>query len=182
MSQAPEPAGRGILARSWRYFDRALAALNGLGSIWIFLLMLLILTDVLGRGLLSRPVRGVPEMVSLSIVAIVFLQAAHTLRIGRMTRSDAVLAALRERRPRLRRVLFLVNDLFGVLVMATLCWATAPRIAKAWQWGDYVGAVGYFTAPVWPVYLAVTLGAALCAVQYLRGFATNLRSLAGGAG
>jgi hypothetical protein len=36
-------------------------------------------------------VRGVTELVSLSIVGIVFLQLADTLRVGRFTRADVLL-------------------------------------------------------------------------------------------
>ena len=160
-----------------RVFDRLIAAFNALGSAWIFLLMLLILADVVGRGAFSAPVRGVPEMVALSIVAIVFMQAAHTLKIGRMTRSDAVLDKLAATRPRTRSVLLAINDVFGFAVMAILAWATGPRAFKSWEYQDYVGAVGYFTAPIWPIYLAVALGAGLCAIQYLRSLVGNVRAV-----
>ena len=69
-------------------------ALNALGTLWIVLLMLLINTDVLGRNLLNAPVRGVTELVSLSIVGIVFLQLADTLHSGRITRADVLLQSL----------------------------------------------------------------------------------------
>ena len=115
-------------------FDRLIATFNALGSAWIFLLMLLILADVVGRGAFSAPVRGVPEMVALSIVAIVFMQAAHTLKIGRMTRSDAVLDKLAGTRPRTRSALLAVNDVFGFAVMAILAWATGPRAFKSWEY------------------------------------------------
>ena len=53
--------------------------------------MILINTDVLGRNLLGTPVRGVTEIVSMSIVgAMVFLQLADTLRVGRLTRADVL--------------------------------------------------------------------------------------------
>ena len=56
--------------------DGITLALNVIGTAGIFLLMLLINADVLGRSLFDRPISGVPEIVSLSIVAIVFLQIA----------------------------------------------------------------------------------------------------------
>ena len=71
-------------------FQRLTQALNALGTLWIVALMLLINADVLGRDLLGTPVRGVTELVSLSIVGIVFLQLADTLATGRMTRADAI--------------------------------------------------------------------------------------------
>ena len=50
---------------------------------WIFVLMVVINVDVIGRTLFTKPLPGVPELVRLSIVAIVFLQIGSTLRAGR---------------------------------------------------------------------------------------------------
>ena len=82
-------------------FDRLAALLNALGTLWIVALMLLINTDVVGRDVFDAPVRGATELVSLSIVGIVFLQLADTLARGRMTRADVLLDRLKHTRPAL---------------------------------------------------------------------------------
>ena len=56
-----------------RIIDFLTKVLYMLGTGLILLLVLLINSDVVGRALFGAPVSGVPEMVSLSIVAIVFL-------------------------------------------------------------------------------------------------------------
>ena len=76
-------------------FQRLTRTLNAIGTLWIVALMLLINSDVLGRELFNSPVRGVTELVSLSIVGIVFLQLADTLWSGRMTRADVLLDRLK---------------------------------------------------------------------------------------
>ena len=38
---------------------------------------------------------------------------------------------------------------------------------RAWERNDFVGAVGDFTAPTWPVKAMLALGAALLALQFL---------------
>jgi hypothetical protein len=81
------------------HFHRVGQALNALGTLWIVALMVLINTDVLGRNLLGAPVRGVTELVSLSIVGIVFLQLADTLHSGRITRADVLAARAAAHRP-----------------------------------------------------------------------------------
>jgi hypothetical protein len=43
-----------------------------------------------------------PKIVALSIVACVFLQIAHTLKVGRLTRSDIVLNWLQTHYPNLK--------------------------------------------------------------------------------
>ena len=49
--------------------------------------MVLINIDVFSRYLFNAPVTGVPLVITLSIIAIVFLQLAAALRGGRVTRS-----------------------------------------------------------------------------------------------
>ena len=100
----PPPAGDTIAPDSYAaalpwQFQRLGKLLNALGTLWIIALMLLINTDVLGRNLFNAPVRGVTELVALSIVGIVFLQLADTLHSGRFTRADVLLARLKASRP-----------------------------------------------------------------------------------
>ncbi|MBP8309076.1 MAG: hypothetical protein KAY46_17505, partial [Burkholderiaceae bacterium] len=47
---------------AWR-FERLGEWMSALGTVWIFVLLLLVNTDVIGRGLFSAPLRGVPEML-----------------------------------------------------------------------------------------------------------------------
>lgn len=65
----------------------------------------------------NAPVSGVPEMVTLSIVVIVFLQAPQSLKAGRMTRSDAVLNVLKARAPGVARSLETLYDLAAIAVV-----------------------------------------------------------------
>jgi len=83
-----------------RIYQGILLFLNSLGTVWIFLLMLVIVTDVIGRTAFTRPLPGVPELVSLSIVAIVFLQLPHALRSGRITRVETFSDWLAKHAPR----------------------------------------------------------------------------------
>lgn len=137
---------------------RLIRGLNALGTLWIVALMLLINSDVLGRNLLGAPVRGVTELVSLSIVGIVFLQLGDTLRAGRFTRADVLLDRLRRDRPRLAHLLLGFYDLAGALFLAIILWASWEPLVESIRIGEYVGAIGDFTAPVWPVRLIMLVG------------------------
>jgi TRAP-type C4-dicarboxylate transport system permease small subunit len=88
------------MSRLTDLFSRALLLLNSIGTIWIFLLMVVIVTDVIGRTVFTRPLPGVPELVSLSIVGIVFLQIGQALRSGRITRVDILIEFLDRRLPK----------------------------------------------------------------------------------
>ena len=149
-----------------RWLDRLTQAANVCGSALILGLVLLIDADVAGRNLLGAPIPGVPEIVSLSIVAIVFLQVPQALRAGRMTRSDAALDALRARTPRAAGALETLYDALGILVVGAILYATWPIFARAWERGEFVGAMGDFTAPIWPVKAMILLGNTLLALQF----------------
>lgn len=139
---------------------------NVVGSCLIVALVVLITSDVLGRNLFGAPVSGVPEIVSLSIVAIVFLQAPQAMRAGRLTRSDGVIDLLKSRRPRIAATLETVFDLVGICVIGAILYAHIPIMTRAWTRGDFVGAIGNFTAPTWPVKVMLAIGATLLALQF----------------
>ncbi|MEM1274493.1 MAG: TRAP transporter small permease [Pseudomonadota bacterium] len=149
-----------------RVLDGATEALNLLGSVLIVGLMVLIGADVIGRGIFASPIPGVPEMVSLSIVAIVFLQAPAALRAGRLTRSDAILTRIIRANPRAARWLESAMDLAAIAVIAVIFNATLPLFQRSWVRNDFVGAIGDFTAPTWPVKFVILVGTGVLVFQF----------------
>jgi TRAP-type mannitol/chloroaromatic compound transport system permease small subunit len=141
--------------------------LNAVGTIWIFFLMVLINSDVVGRAAFNTPVLGVPEMVQFSIVGIVFLQLAHTLRIGALTRSDVLLGALLRRRPRLGHAFQVVYHLTGAVLFALIFKTTLPLMIRAFEDGDFFGATGVFQLVIWPLKVIMLIGAAATGLQFL---------------
>ena len=144
-------------ALPWQ-FQRLGKLLNALGTLWIIALMVLINTDVLGRNLFDAPVRGVTELVALSIVGIVFLQLADTLQTGRFTRADVLLEKIKRTRPAFAARLQALYHLVGAALMAAILWAAWSPLLEAIRIREYVGAIGDFTAPVWPVRLIMLIG------------------------
>lgn len=167
---SPDPLQDDSLLPGWflalrRVVDSCTTGLNVLGTLLIVVIMLLVNADVFGRALLNAPVSGVPEMVSMSIVAIVFLQVAQAFRKGRLTRTDALPNLLARRAPRLRLG---VEALFGVAA-GFLVWqiysASLPLFQKAWVRNTFEGTVGDFTAPIWPVKLIILIGCLALLIQ-----------------
>ena len=148
-------------------YAKVLLVLNSAGTVWIFLLMLIIVTDVIGRTLFSQPLPGVPELVSLSIVGIVFLQIAHALRSGRITRVETFSDWLKVRMPRLNFALQGLFSLLGAGLFVALYVALQPLFVQAWTSNDYVGVEGYVTYPTWPIRLFMLIGCVGSTLQYL---------------
>lgn len=156
-------------------FDRLSAALNVLGSVWILAVMLLINFDVFGRVLFNEPISGVPEIVRLSIVGIVFLQITHTLRNRRFIRSDVFIGRLLARGTAPGFLLQAFHHLVGAVLLGIIFYFTIDRFARAWRIDEYVGTEGDFTAPVWPIYLIILIGCAGTFIQFVLHIFTDLR-------
>ena len=98
-------------------FDVMVTTLNTLGTAWIFVMMMLIVIDVGMRAFFNSPIRGVPLIITMSIVAVVFLQLADALRAGRLTRSDVLIGKLLNTRPVLGHWMQAVFHFAGVVLM-----------------------------------------------------------------
>ena len=108
---APHASGAGL------FFDRLVQFLNGIGTIWILAILILINADVFGRNVLHAPINGVIEMIEISMIAIVFLQLADATRVGRLTRSDGFFGLIQRKWPKLGFVMGSVFDLLGALMI-----------------------------------------------------------------
>jgi TRAP-type mannitol/chloroaromatic compound transport system permease small subunit len=177
MTGAPKQ-GRGAAGGRRPAFEGLISVMNSAGTVWVFVILVLVNADVGGRTLFNLPIRGVTEIVSLSIVACVFLQLAHTLKVGRLTRSEVFLNWVGRRRPRARGVLEGIHHLVGAGLMALLFHASLPLFLEAWRIDEYVGAQGDFTAPVWPVKLVILIGCAAAGAQFLVGAFEKFRAAA----
>ncbi|HBB17483.1 MAG: hypothetical protein A3J94_11335 [Syntrophus sp. RIFOXYC2_FULL_54_9] len=148
-------------------FEAVISVMNSIGTAWVFVLLVIINLDIGGRMFFNSPLRGVPEIVAMSIVACVFLQIAHTLKVGRLTRSEILLDLLQKRLPKLRRFCEGIYHLVGACLLAVLFSASVPLFTRAWQISEYVGAEGDFMAPTWPVKLIILIGCVAGSLQFL---------------
>ena len=180
MAGGPEEGGPVGTISPRRPFESLLLVLNSIGTAWIFVLMVVINIDVIGRTLFTKPLPGVPELVRLSIVAIVFLQIGSTLRAGRVTRIDTFANQMAARQPRAAALLQATYSLIGAGVFLILFNACRPLFWRAWEKGEYAGVEGYVTYPFWPVYLVLLIGCACSAIQFLVFAWGDLRKVAAG--
>lgn len=162
-------------------FARVIGVMNAAGTLWIIGLMVLINADIIGRGAFNAPLAGTAELVAFSIVGIVFLQLAHTLRSGSMTRSDVLLNVLERRAPKARLLLLSLFHLVGGVLMFLIAWKYWPSVVQAWQHPErnFMGNPGFFTIPQWPLFILVFLGIVATAIQFLLLAWNDARTLGG---
>lgn len=160
------PTGIALLDGAVRVLDRLTVVSSILGTLGILSIMMLIVADVVGRFVFGRPIAGVPEIVAMSIVAIVFLQIGNTLARGRLTRADGFLGVLRNRWPRVGALIDAVMNGAGAAIIIVLISAFYPLFLRSYGRNEMVGAVGQFLAPIWPVHLIVLFGSGLLAAVF----------------
>jgi TRAP-type C4-dicarboxylate transport system permease small subunit len=141
---------------------RLLAALNIAASFLTLGLILLIGVDVFGRWLAGYPLQGVPEIAKLAIVCIVWLQMGYTLHIRKHLRADTLLQVMPLGG---RRTVAALNALGGLFIFAVIAYAGYWELLRSWTGGIFEGEHPV-RVPVWPVWLVITLGAALTAIEY----------------
>lgn len=158
-------------------FHRVTQTLNAVGTIWIISMMLFINADVMGREVFDIPLRGVTEFVAISITGIVFLQLADTFVSGRMTRADLLLMKISRTSPRLSALLHAVYHTLCAALVVVILWASWQPFLESIQIQEYVGSLGDFTMPVWPVRLVMVAGMLATIVACLLLAWTDLRRL-----
>ena len=138
---------------------------NVAGTFLIIFVMVIVNIDVIGRELFLVPVAGVPMMVSMSIVAIVFLQTPQTFKQGRLTQNSAILDTIGKKSPAARLGTEIIFSTAAFYLILQIFVATVPLFKKAWVRNTYEGIIGDFTAPIWPIKFIILLGCALLMVQ-----------------
>lgn len=176
MSNEPELASEApVTAIARNPLQGPADALAAIGTVWIFLMMLLVVADVLGRNFFDAPITGVAEFAARSVASIVFLQLAAAICAGRMTRSDFLLQIIGRRSTGALKGLEVFNVLVGALlflVLATIAW---PEFTAALQASEYFGVQGVYTVPTWPFRLLIVVGSVFAAVAYLACIPALLR-------
>lgn len=157
-----------------RMSDWTAKALLAFSATLAFLLSFLVVADVVGRTVFSQPVKGTPEIVSMSIVIICFLQASYAIRSGGMLHVDVIPALLP---PRLREALGAFGCVLGVAFFAVVLYGGIEPLQHAWGSNEYEGE-GALRIPTWPARLAVMVGAGLAALDYVLAGLAHLRAAA----
>lgn len=146
-----------------RLFHWLMSALNMVGAVWVVLIMLLITVDVSGRAFFNSPLFGVPEIVKISVVGLVWCMMAHTLKIGAHLRSTILLDRMS---PPARRAVEMFSCALGVLMFALIVYSGWDQMIEAWRIGEFEGEEPV-RVPTYPIRSLVLIGAALTSLQFL---------------
>jgi TRAP-type mannitol/chloroaromatic compound transport system permease small subunit len=141
---------------------RIVQLLLAAAAVIIFLLGFLVCADVFGRAFLNSPVKGTPEIVSMSIVIICFLLAGYSVQSGSMISTDVFSGMGGVRGVGVAQVL---SAIFGIIFFGLIVWGSYDPMVYAWTNGEYEGE-GALRVPTWPAKVIIVLGCALVVVSY----------------
>lgn len=147
--------------------SRVTVLMNNAGTVIIIIGMLIVCTEVAARNLFNAPFFGVPELLKMTIVAIVFLQLPYAVLQGRMIRSDVFLEAVSRRSAAWGRRLNTVHMICGALFLGAIVWGVWPQFIESVQYDTFVGLWVGFRAPVWPIRTIIVAGAVLGCLAYV---------------
>jgi TRAP-type C4-dicarboxylate transport system permease small subunit len=154
-----------------RINDWVARALLVAAAILAFLLCFLVVADVTGRVVFNSPVKGTPEIISLSIVIICWLQCAFAIRSGGMLRVDTFVSRAP---PRVQSWIGVWSAVAGMLFFAVICYGSFEGAAHAWTSNEFEGE-GALRVPVWPARFTIILGAGLASLSYLLAMLENVQ-------
>ena len=142
---------------------RIVRLLLAAAALIILLLGFLVCADIFGRAIFNSPVKGTPEMVSMSIVIICFLLAGYAVQSGSMIYTDVFSAMFGVRG--LCAAPSCCGHALGILFFGIIVWGSYEPMLHAWLSGEYEGE-GALRVPAWPARVVVVIGSILVVVSY----------------
>jgi TRAP-type mannitol/chloroaromatic compound transport system permease small subunit len=162
---APHVARRSTrIARAWNGFVDGLGAA---GTAMIGVLMVMICADVAVRNITGGSLPMIAEAGAITLVTMVYLQLATTIRHDRLARADLFFAGFRRRFPRGGAILAAVYDLTAAGALGVIAWSTITILERDITRGEYIGVTGIATLPTWPFRAAILLGLTVATIQCL---------------
>ena len=131
-------------------------------AVIIFLLGFLVCADIFGRAIFNSPVKGTPEIVSMSIVIICFLLAGYSVQSNSMISTDVFASMFGVRG---HAAANLLSAILGIMFFGFIVWGSYEPMLHAVASGEYEGE-GALRVPVWPARLVVLVGSFLVVVSY----------------
>ena len=162
-----------VLSYLTAIFYRVIDVLNAIGTAWVAAMMILICGDIFGRALFNSPIIGVPEIVRVSVVGIVWLQMAYTLKIGAHLRSNILLDRMSIK---WQHIVEIIGCILGVLVFSLAAYTSWDVMIEGWRIKEFEGELPV-RVPVYPIRTIVLIGTFLTMIQFVIILGQNVYAL-----
>ncbi|WP_025899999.1 TRAP transporter small permease [Sneathiella glossodoripedis] len=150
-SVSPQEPPTGLLGKFDFWFSKLENFLNGFSATAIFIVMILGVSQVLGRKLLDMPIYGYIDFIEQSMVIFAFFGIAYCQRLGGHVRMDLFMAKFNGRTLYFFEFLATLVGLFVITVLIQKSWL---HFERAYDFGDSTIDIGL---PIWPAKLIIPL-------------------------
>ena len=154
-------ARKGLISHMERWLSPIESVLNIAGALLICFMMLFTMSEIIGRYLFNRPIKGHVEIVELVMAGVIFLGIAFTQKVGGHPRMELLLTRVVKGRLRLiveSSTLLLALFVFAIIVV----WSLEASVVYSLKMGDSTPLLLW---PTWPSKLCIPVG---CFILCLR--------------
>jgi len=141
------------------FSDKLSKLLMVLAAAWAFCLTFFIMLNISFRGIFD----GMAEMVTASIVIIVFLQAGYAIRSRSMLRADFLVSRFPDG---VQKFLLAFGYILGAIFFLMIIFGGWDESVLSWVENEFEGE-GALRVPAWPARWAVMGGSAIALLNYL---------------
>jgi len=157
---------KSIALRAEKWIHTASQELCWLSIIILFLMMLFITIDVVGRYLFKSPITGSIDYITVMMVIVVFPCFAYVTSEGGHVRTDILFDRLSKRG---QGVFDIINSLFSIVLIVLITWQLG---ARAWSIIQHPPGIStsYFQWPHLPFICIAAAGCALMSLELIIWF------------
>ncbi|MAV88486.1 MAG: hypothetical protein CMM67_09590 [Rhodospirillaceae bacterium] len=141
------------------FSDKLSKLLMVLAAAWAFCLTFFIMLNISFRGIFD----GMAEIVTASIVIIVFLQAGYAIRSRSMLRADFLVSRFPDG---LQKFFLAFGYILGAIFFLMIIFGGWDESVLSWVENEFEGE-GALRVPAWPARWAVMGGSAIALLNYL---------------
>ncbi len=146
--------------------------MNSLSGLVLFLMMLLITFDVIGRYFFSHPITGTLEITEFLMVFVVFMSISCVQQRKGHIRVQILTRHLSHR----GRIVFdIIAHVIGLVFFLLIAWQSGKSALSSWEFGE--SSEGLIQIPIYPPKFAVAVGSLLMGGQFLTDIIGQLRLL-----
>lgn len=157
-----ESTGKSRILEGWVYPISRMMSKGA--SVVLFLMMLLTVSDVVGRKLFSHSVMGSVELSEFMLLILIFFSLAHGEAKNAHVKVDFVMGLFS---PRVRAVVDMVTQFIGFLLCGLITWSSLVYAGKMKAAGDVSQDLWL---PKYPFVYVVALGCGILALALLVKF------------
>ncbi len=146
-----------------KLLTKFLSIMDGLASISIFVIMIIITVDVLSRLLLNKPIAGVAEVVSSIIIIVCFLEIPYVSVKGAHVRTTMLYDKVGAKG---KLIIDIIAAALGILVYAFIIRASWANLIHAIEIGE-AEIAGSIRITTIPGRFSIIFGSALMILEFI---------------